>query len=152
MKPPHLFPLQEAFERLRLASRDIRLAELALGDDPPLAGEALYHAQHDEPRQLLFGTRVKCGAVDFATAPDAFTRLARIGEVERRLADAHFADDTRSDWPRSRAALTSTPAPASQTIPAVSPRDLSASRVSRRPARRCPRYPREPTVYRPQTL
>ena len=40
-----LFPSQEGLEWLRVAARDIRLAELALGDSPPLAGEALYHAQ-----------------------------------------------------------------------------------------------------------
>ena len=45
MTPPRLFPSQEALEWLRIASRDIRLAELALADNPPLAGEASYHAQ-----------------------------------------------------------------------------------------------------------
>jgi HEPN domain-containing protein len=52
MKPPHLFPLQEAHEWLRLAWRDIRLAELALGDNPPLLGEALYHAQQAAEKAL----------------------------------------------------------------------------------------------------
>jgi len=40
MTPP-LFPLQEALEWLAIAARDLRLAELALADQPPLAGEAL---------------------------------------------------------------------------------------------------------------
>ena len=34
-----LFPSQEGLEWLRVAARDIRLAELALGDSPPLAAE-----------------------------------------------------------------------------------------------------------------
>jgi len=52
MRPPSLFPSQEASEWLRLAARDIRLAELALGDTPPLAGEALYHAQQAAEKAL----------------------------------------------------------------------------------------------------
>jgi HEPN domain-containing protein len=47
-----LFPSQEASEWLRLAARDIRLAELAPGDAPPLAGEALYHAQQAAEKAL----------------------------------------------------------------------------------------------------
>jgi hypothetical protein len=34
-----LFPLQESLEWLAIAARDLRLAELALSDQPPLAGE-----------------------------------------------------------------------------------------------------------------
>lgn len=52
MRPDSLFPSQEAHEWLRLAARDIRLAELALGDAPPLAGEALYHAQQAAEKAL----------------------------------------------------------------------------------------------------
>ena len=52
MRPPTLFPSQESSEWLRLAARDIRLAELALGDVPPLAWEALYHAQQAAEKAL----------------------------------------------------------------------------------------------------
>jgi HEPN domain-containing protein len=51
MTPP-LFPVQEALEWLRIAARDIRLAELALADEPALAGEALYHAQQAAEKAL----------------------------------------------------------------------------------------------------
>ena len=51
MTPP-LFPTQEALEWLAAAARDIRLAELALDDNPPLVGEALYHAQQAAEKAL----------------------------------------------------------------------------------------------------
>lgn len=49
---PPLFPMQEAHEWLRLADQDLRLAELALGDAPPLTGEALFHAQQAAEKAL----------------------------------------------------------------------------------------------------
>ena len=53
MTPPRLFPSLEALEWLRIAARDIRLAELALADNPPMAGGALYHAQ--QAAEKVFG-------------------------------------------------------------------------------------------------
>jgi HEPN domain-containing protein len=44
--------LQECRAWLRIAAREIRLAELALGDKPPLPGEALYHAQQAAEKAL----------------------------------------------------------------------------------------------------
>ena len=43
---------EEAREWLRLAARDLRVVELALGDVIPLVGEALYHAQQAAGRVL----------------------------------------------------------------------------------------------------
>jgi HEPN domain-containing protein len=43
---------EEARERLRLAGRDLRVAELALADVSPLIGEALYHAQQAAEKAL----------------------------------------------------------------------------------------------------
>jgi HEPN domain-containing protein len=57
-----LLPSQEASEWLRLAARDLRLAELALADVPPLAGEALYHAQQAAEKALK-GFLVNSGVV-----------------------------------------------------------------------------------------
>ena len=51
MTPP-LFPNEEAREWLRVAARDLRLAELALQDTPPLTGEGLYHAQQAAEKAL----------------------------------------------------------------------------------------------------
>jgi HEPN domain-containing protein len=51
MTPP-LFPLQESREWLRIAARDVRLAELPLNDVPPMPGEALYHAQQAAEKAL----------------------------------------------------------------------------------------------------
>lgn len=43
---------EEAREWLRLAGRDLRMADLALGDAVPLVGEALYHAQQAAEKSL----------------------------------------------------------------------------------------------------
>ncbi len=51
MTPPPL-RVEEAREWLRLATRDLRVAELALRDTPPLVGEALYHAQQAAEKAL----------------------------------------------------------------------------------------------------
>ena len=51
MTPP-LFRAEEAREWLRVAARDLRMADLALADAPPLVGEALYHAQQATEKAL----------------------------------------------------------------------------------------------------
>ena len=51
MMPP-LFHAEEAREWLLLAARDLRMADLALGDAAPLIGEALYHAQQAAEKSL----------------------------------------------------------------------------------------------------
>lgn len=51
MTPPP-FPNEEARAWLDAAQRDLRLADLALGDVPPMAGEALYHAQQSAEKAL----------------------------------------------------------------------------------------------------
>ena len=51
MTPP-LYPVEEAREWLRTAAEDLRLAELALDDSPPLTGGALYHAQQAAEKAL----------------------------------------------------------------------------------------------------
>jgi HEPN domain-containing protein len=51
MTPP-LLRAEEVREWLRLAARDLRMAELALGDVVPLIAEALYHAQQAAEQAL----------------------------------------------------------------------------------------------------
>jgi hypothetical protein len=49
---PPLLRAEEARERLRLAARDLRMADLALADTVPLIGEALFHAQQAAEKAL----------------------------------------------------------------------------------------------------
>jgi len=51
MTPP-LLRAEEARERLRLAARDLSMADLALADTVPLIGEALFHAQQAAEKAL----------------------------------------------------------------------------------------------------
>lgn len=50
MRP--LLRSEETREWLRLAARDLRVAELALGDSDPLINEALFHAQQAAEKAL----------------------------------------------------------------------------------------------------
>ena len=83
MRPTTLFPSQEAHEWLRLAARDIRLAELALGDSPPLVGEALYHAQQAAEKALK-GYLVNAG-VPYPLTHDVRRLVNTCGETDPEL-------------------------------------------------------------------
>jgi HEPN domain-containing protein len=85
MTPP-LFPTQEAIEWLAAAARDIRLAELALDDDPPLAGEALYHAQQAAEKALK--AFLIANNVAYPLTHDIRKLLRMCEEVDRQLAGA----------------------------------------------------------------
>jgi HEPN domain-containing protein len=85
MTPP-LFPLHESLEWLAIAARDLRLAELALADQPPLAGEALYHAQQAAEKALK-GFLVFSG-VPYLLTHDLRRLLEQCAEFDRTLADS----------------------------------------------------------------
>jgi HEPN domain-containing protein len=75
MTPP-LFSLQESLEWLAIAARDLRLAELALADQPPLAGEALYHAQPAAEKALK-------GFLVFSGVPCLLTHARQIAPIKK---------------------------------------------------------------------
>ena len=79
-----LFPLQEAREWLAIAARDIRLAELALDDTPPMPGEALYHAQQAAEKALK-GLLV-ANRADYPLTHDVRKLLQLCVEIDNRLA------------------------------------------------------------------
>ena len=83
MTPP-LFPFQEALEWLAISARDIRLAELALADNPPLSGVALYHAQQAAEKALK-GFLVYSGAL-YPLTHDVRKLLQLCAEIDESLA------------------------------------------------------------------
>ncbi len=87
MTPP-LFPTQEAIEWLGAADRDIRLAELALEDNPPLAGEALYHAQQAAEKALK--AFLIANKVAYPLTHDIRKPLRMCEEIDRQMAAALF--------------------------------------------------------------
>ena len=77
---------EEAREWLRLAARDLRLAELALKDAPPLTGEALYHMQQAAEKALkgfLVSRRV-----EYPLTHDLRTLLQRCAKLDASLVDS----------------------------------------------------------------
>jgi len=71
---------------LRIAARDIRLAELALDDVPALTGEALYHAQQAAEKALK-GFSVHSQTV-YPLTHDVRKLLQLCGEIDGGLAKA----------------------------------------------------------------
>ena len=82
MTPP-LFPAEEAQQWLASAARDLRLAELALANMPPLAGEALYHAQQAAEKALK-GFLVFSGT-PYPLTHDLRTLLQRCEQLDAEL-------------------------------------------------------------------